>query len=209
MSLPNNISLLSYKWREVYNSILRLKFYTYLEITNSKLIKDLDCEFNSFAKKYVCTQDTNLRFFGGNTLIGFSYLVLVRMFEILNKYFDKAQIDNLFKTSDWKAIGINQFSDLSKKYKINIDVLVETKRNGTKYYDSDTDKLAFLMRKIRNAVSHYRYEHPDMLSIRLTDVNGQGQVELDLTMPYADFINFCADMGCIINDTLIKNHFKK
>ncbi|MGC9367531.1 MAG: hypothetical protein ACP5FK_10900, partial [bacterium] len=64
-------------------------------------------------------------------------------------------------------------------------------------------------RKIRNAVSHYRYEHPDMLSIRLTDVNGQGQVELDLTKPYADFINFCADMGCIINDTLIKNHFKK
>jgi len=87
---------------------------------------------------------------------------------------------------------------------ININILAETKKNGTKHYNSDTEKLAFFMRKIRNSVSHYRYEHPDMSSIRLEDVNFQEVIELDITMPYAEFINFCADMGCIINDTIIK-----
>ena len=120
MSSSNHISSFKNKWLEVYNSIVRLKFYTYLEMKDSQLIKDLDLEFTLFAKKYVGTQDTNLRFFGGNTLIGFSYLVLVRMFETLNKHFNDTQIDDLFKTSDWQALGINQFSDFTAKYKINI-----------------------------------------------------------------------------------------
>ncbi|KQC13678.1 MAG: hypothetical protein APR63_07875 [Desulfuromonas sp. SDB] len=205
MIASNNDLSLKNKWLEVYNSIVRLKFYTYLEMTNSQLIKELDREFTLFVNNYVGIQDNNLRFFGGNTLIGFSYLVLVRMFECLKKHFDKTQIDELFKTSDWQAIGINQFSDFTNKYRITIAYLAETKNNRTRYYNSDTEKLVFFMNKIRNSISHYRYEHPDMLSIRLTDVKikkKQEKIELDITMPYAGFINFCADIGCIINDTI-------
>jgi hypothetical protein len=174
-------------------------------MTNSQLIKELDREFTLFVNNYVGIQDKNLRFFGGNTLIGFSYLVLVRMFEFLKKHFDKTQIYELFKSSDWQAIGISQFSDFIHKYRITNAYLAETKKNGTRYYNSDTEKLAFFMNKIRNSVSHYRYEHPDMSSIRLTDLNMQGQIELDITMPYSVFINFCADIGCIINDNIIKD----
>ena len=199
-------SVFRVRWLEVFNSILRLKFYAYLEMTDSQLIKDLDCEFTLFAKRHVNAQEDNLRFFGGNTLMGFSYLVLVRMFETLKSQFDQKQIDKLFMNSDWGNVGIHNFSDLTKKYSIQINTLAETKSNGKKNYNTEAEKIVFLMRKIRNSVSHYKYEHPDIQSIRLQDMNLKGVVELDVSMPYAAFLNFCADLGCIINDIVIRDH---
>ncbi len=194
------------RWLEVFNSILRLKFYAYLETKNSHLLEELDNEFTEFARKSVNAKENNLRFFGGNTLMGFSYLVLVRMFETLKSKFDHKYIDQLFLTSDWGNLGINNFSDLKSKYNMQINTFAEKKSNGKRYYDTDTEKIRFLMNKIRNSVSHYRYDHPDDRTIRLKDINSGGIVELDMSMSYASFLNFCADVGCLVNDTIIRDY---
>ena len=194
------------RWLEVFNSIVRLKFYAYLETRNSHLLEDLDNEFTEFAQKYVNTKENNLRFFGGNTLMGFSYLVLVRMFETLKSKFELKQIDQLFLTSDWGNLRINNFSDLMSKYGMQINTFAEKKSNGKRYYNTDAEKIVFLMNKIRNSVSHFRYDHPDDRTIRLQDINSGGIVELDMSMSYASFLNFCADVGCIVNDIIIRDH---
>ena len=45
------------KWMDVYNSIIRLKFYTYLETTNSELLKNFDTEFSNFVRTHLNIND--------------------------------------------------------------------------------------------------------------------------------------------------------
>ena len=192
------------KWLEIYNSIIRLKFYTYLENNQSELLIKLDSEFAAFVKTHVGITQDGLRFFGGNTLMGLAYLTLIRMFETLNYELDSDDVDRLFKRTNWKLIGLNSFSDIENKYNLKLNVLATSTAKGKKYYNNDLEKIHFFIRKIRNSVSHYSYDHPNKNSIRLIDKNQQNIIELDVVMPYADFLNFCADIGIALNDAIIK-----
>jgi len=204
MSFLSQKPNLQKKWLEIFNSIIRLKFYTYLENNQSELLSRLDSEFAAFVKTHVGITQDDLRFFGGNTLMGLAYLTLIRMFETLNSELDSDDVDRLFLSANWEAIGLKSFSDLENRYNLRLNVLATSTAKGKKYYDNDLEKIHFFIRKIRNSVSHYRYDHPNNKSIRLIDKNQQNTIELDVVMPYANFMNFCADIGIVLNDAIIK-----
>jgi hypothetical protein len=196
------------KWMHIYNSIVRLKFYNYLEINGGAIMDDLDKQFTDFVASHLGIHEKGLRFFGGNTLVSFAYLILVRMNEVLKSELSPEDVKQVFSDLDWKIIEVDGFSELQTKYKINMVTLVEVSAKGKKYYTNDMEKLRHFIRKLRNSVSHNNYDHPDEHSIRLFDIEPHSKtMEMDVVMPYADFLNFCADIGIIVHETVRKQYF--
>ena len=69
-------------------------------------------------------------------------------------------------------------------------------------YES-TNELQFLMRKIRNSISHFRYEiHTN--NILLKDVHNNKQV-FRVSMPAHHLLNLTIDFIQIINEFLVSN----
>ena len=132
------------KWLSVYNSIIRLKFYSYLDQNNLRIIKDIDKEY----QKFVNTNNLNLdnetvRFFGGHFLLGLSYLILVRTNEFLNKEFTETEKNKVLDIKNWQELGIEDFNKILSRYNIELLTLSETKNNGDYNYTNDSEKLAF------------------------------------------------------------------
>jgi hypothetical protein len=139
-------------WLEVYNSIVRLKFYMYLESCKKDRIVQLDREFTLFAQTHINPKEKELRFFGGNTLMAFSYLVLVRMFEALKEEFGQNEMEQILNNASWNYIGGDEFSVLKDKYNIEVRVLVDRNAKGKMYYTNEKEELIFFLRKLRNSV---------------------------------------------------------
>ena len=132
------------KWLSVYNSIIRLKFYSYLDQNNLRIIKDIDKEY----QKFVNTNNLNLdnetvRFFGGHFLLGLSYLILVRTNEFLNKEFTETEKNKVLDIKNWQELGMEDFNKILSRYNIELLTLSETKNNGDYNYTNDSEKLAF------------------------------------------------------------------
>ena len=195
------------KWMNIYNSLIRMKFYAFLETSKPEVIVELDNHFQGF----VDTQGLNpsnkdkVRFFGGDMLIGLSYLILVRTTEYIKNELDDIERIEVLKISNWNLYNISTFNDLISKYSINVTKLADKKHNGDLYYTNDSEKLEYYIRKLRNSLGHYHYINPDMKSIKLTDINPRNQqIEMECEFKYSDFLNFCMDYGYIVNASLYK-----
>lgn len=72
------------KWMLIFNSFARLQFYAFLETQRPNAITDLDKHFQDFVDLhgYNPNKTDTVRFFGGDMLIGLSYLILVRTLNI-------------------------------------------------------------------------------------------------------------------------------
>ena len=199
------------KWINVYNSILRLRFYAYLETYNPSVLKDIDNSFQDFVDRF--NQNPNkdeVRFFGGQMLMGLSYLILVRTNEYINSDLTPEEAEIVLKIENWRTLIIESYDDLISHYCIDVKILRERKSNGELHYSNDQEKLQYFIRKLRNAVSHYHYENPTNESIKLTDINpNNNQTEMECLFKYSDFLIFCMDFGTVINDTLFRLNKKE
>ena len=93
------------KWMNIYNSILRLRFYAYLESRKPSVINEFDTHFQEFVDTFGLNSNKDtVKFFGGQMLIGLSYLILVRTneyikndytYDLYNKYKDPGKISEI------------------------------------------------------------------------------------------------------------------
>jgi hypothetical protein len=199
------------KWMKIYNSIIRFKFYTYLEAQKPNIIEDFDKHYQDFVNTHMeNTNNDKVLFFGGDMLIGLCYLVLVRTNEFLKNELDSVQIDKILSIENWELIGVRNLKELENKYDIEIKQLAEKTKKGKSYYSNDSEKLLFFIRKLRNSLGHYRYENPTLDSIKLVDENPNNKItEMECIFKYADFLNFCSDFGILVNDGLYKMFHKE
>jgi hypothetical protein len=197
------------KWMNIYNSLLRIKFYAYLEMFKPEVISNLDKHFQEFV-------DTNglnpsktdiVRFFGGDMLIGFTYLTLVRTVEYIEKSIDDFERTEVLKISNWNLFNVSTYNDIISKYSINVIKLPQNRPNGKPFYTNDIEKLEYFIQKIRNSISHHKYANPDMENLILIDDYG-GYTKMECVFKYSDFINFCMDYCFIVNKSLYELHHK-
>ncbi|MBA7528585.1 hypothetical protein ES705_20773 [subsurface metagenome] len=190
------------KWLNIYNSILRLKFYTYLETHNPDVIKEFDSHFQRFINEHgLNTKVEKVKFFGGDILVGLCYLILVRTNEFIKNELNEAEKDIVLQIDNWKIFGVSNFSDITSRYNLTITTLVEKNNRGNFYYTNDREKLEFFIRKLRNAISHHNYDHPSKSHIKLIDQNPNDR-KMECIFKYSGFINFCMDFGHMVNDCL-------
>jgi len=194
------------KWMNIYNSIIRLRFYAYLESNKPTVINEFDKHFQDFMDSFgLNPKKDTVKFFGGQMLIGLSYLILVRTNEYIKNELSESEAEDIIKIENWKRIGIKNYNELISKYNIKIKTLKEKNKKGAPLDYDDNQKLDYFLRKLRNAVSHYSYD-TDNDNITLTDINPNSKdVEMKCSLKYPDFLNFCADYGTIINDALRAN----
>lgn len=193
------------KWLNIYNSILRLRFYAFLELKKSFVINEFDTHFQEFVDDFGLNKNKDeAKFFGGQMLIGLSYLILVRTNEYIKNELSEREAIDVLKIDNWKIINISSYEAFVLKYNINVKSLKEKNKKGILLYNNDTQKLNYFVKKIRNSVSHYRYD-TNIDNITLTDINpNSNDIEMKCSLKYSDFLNFCADYGTIINESLIK-----
>ena len=197
------------KWMLIFNSWTRLQFYAFLETQRPEAIADLDNHFQYFVDSYGYNPDKidKVRFFGGDMLIGLSYLILVRTFEYIDKELDYSEKSNVLEISNWNLFDVFTFNDLVSKYSINVIKLLDKKQNGTTIYSNDSEKLEYFIRKLRNSIGHHHYTNPDMESIKLIDINPySGNTEMECIFKYSSFLNFCMDYFHIVNTKLYSLH---
>ena len=192
------------KWLNIYNSIIRLKFYAYLESERSNVLNEFDSQFQKFVDDFgINPKNEKVRFFGGQFLIGLSYLILVRTSEFIKNELSDTDAEIVLKIDNWKQFKVESFSDLVSRYRIKVNTLIDRKNNGKLIYSDDHQKLKFFITKLRNAVSHFNYENPDNYTIKLKDINpNSDRLEMECLFNYADFLNFCMDFGFIVNNCL-------
>ncbi|TYB72675.1 hypothetical protein ES676_10905 [Bizionia saleffrena] len=193
------------KWMNIYNSILRLRFYAFLELKKSFVINEFDTHFQEFVDDFNLNKNKDkAKFFGGQMLIGLSYLILVRTNEYIKNELSEREAIDVLKIDNWKIIEISSYEAFVFKYNISVKRLKEKNKKGILLYNNDSQKLNYFINKLRNSVSHYRYD-TDIDNIILTDINpNNNDIEMKCSLKYSDFLNFCADYGTIVNDTLIK-----
>ncbi|HNW51941.1 MAG TPA: hypothetical protein PKH79_12720 [Prolixibacteraceae bacterium] len=194
------------KWMFIFNSFVRLQFYAFLETHRPEAIADLDKHFQYFVDTngYNPQKTDTVRFFGGDMLIGLSYLILVRTFEYVNKDLSNNEKLDVLKIENWNIFKVTTFDNLINRYSITVNLLADQRKNKL-YYSNDAEKLDFFVRKIRNSIGHHRYTYPDMDSIKLIDINN-GIVEMECVFKYSNFLNFCMDYFHIVNTKLYSIH---
>jgi len=196
------------KWLEIYNSIIRLKFYSYLKMQNSRIINDIDKEYQQFVNNNnLNPKDEAVEFFGGDFLIGLSYLILVRTNEFLNKESLKAEKYKVLDIENWKKLGIESFDKILSKYNIELITLLDTKNNRDYNYMNDNEKIAFFLTNIRHSLSHYNYNKTDLETIKFWN-NHNNKLKMECKMKYSSFLNFSADFGIAVNIGLGKIYKK-
>lgn len=191
------------KWLSVYNSIIRLKFYSYLASNESEIVNEIDKEYQKFVNDFdLNPNDEKVKFFGGHFLMGLSYLILVRTNEYLTKEFTISERCEILSIENWKQLGINDFNKILSNYNIDLITLRET-NNGGYNYTNDSEKLEFFLGNIRHSLSHYNYENSDLRTIRLWNYYN-GIMKMECEIPYSSFLNFSADFGIAVNEGLKK-----
>ncbi len=197
------------KWMLIFNSWTRLQFYAFLETQRPEAITNLDKQFQDFVDSYGYNpyKTDTVRFFGGDTLIGLSYLILVRTFEYIDKELNDIEKRDVLEISNWNLINVFTFNDLVSRHSINVIKLLDKKQNGSKLYSNDSEKLEYFIRKLRNSIGHHHYTNPDMDSIKLIDINpNSGNIEMECIFKYSSFLNFCMDYFHIVNTKLYSLH---
>jgi hypothetical protein len=150
IKIPNS------KLYEIFLSLQLMKYYYHLT-------KDLDSlnhtrnKYDDFVKQQFGDEQNN-SFDCPPNIIAFSYLLLVRIIELINIYFKN---DNLktFCNEYWDAFRKNKsfqdFNDLLKSYGIEIiDNLIPNNIQSAENYM----KWYYFSKNIRNSISHWRYK---------------------------------------------------
>jgi len=194
------------KWKNIFNSVLRLRFYAFLETYKPFVLKDIDNHFQDFVDSFNLNPvKDEVKFFGGQMLMGLSYLTLVRTNEYIKSELTPGEVETVLRIENWNALNINSYDDFISRYGFNVRILRERKSNGVLNYHNDQEKLQYFIKKLRNAVSHYHYDNPTNETIKLTDINPKNnQSEMECILSYSDFLNFCMDFATVINDTLYR-----
>jgi hypothetical protein len=184
------------KWLHIYSNILRMSYIAYLESYKRNKLQEIDTDFSYFLKNNLETsQDlSQVKFFGGDFLMSFAYQILVRTFEFIEK--QKEIESNQFYSELEEYFKLEEFLN-EGSVKVEIPAKKDLSENGVKNF----------IKKLRNGVSHSRFEHPDYYSIRLYNVKSDGKINFQIVFQYDAFLNFCKDFGFMVNKNLIKKNF--
>ncbi len=195
-----NFSIPRKKWIEVYNSIILLFFFIDEYKNNIDSFQKVNEKFNKYCNQNkIIGEGFNL--LGGDNLLFFGYLVIVRTFEIIAFHIG-GNIKQRNQFYEWiiekaKEEGFTSFDDIIRKFNITI----KTFAYGGK---SDEEKLYQLFRHIRHSLSHFSYEtntSTNEIDLKSVDLKSQN-VKLEMIIPMHNMLGLTAYFGRWVNNTL-------
>jgi len=194
------------KWMNIYNSLLRLCFHQYINQAKPEVIEEFDSHYQNFIDKHWSNPNKEkVRFFGGDMLLGMAYLTLHRTVEFTKSDLTCSEAEEVLAIKNWNVLNIRTYSDFITYYGIDVVYLAETKSNNSPLYSSESEKLEFFIKKIRNSVGHYNYEIIGIDAIRFFDVlPNNGTKQMECVFNYSQFLRFCIEYVSIVNDVLRK-----
>lgn len=176
-----------------------MNFCAYLESYEPEILTNFDSKFSKFLKENLETSQNlnDIRFFGGDFLMSFAFHTLVRTFEFIQDHREEINLDDFFN-----EIEAN-FDFYRVLYESNLEVRVP---DEDEIYNKGFQKF---IRKLRNAISHSRFYHPDSYSIGLFNIAFSGQKNFEVIFKYDAFLNFCKEFFDKVNNTLISQGLLK
>lgn len=171
-----------------------MEFCAYLESQEKGFLEKFNSKYSTFLKeKYPVSEDMDkAKFFGGDFYISFAYHSLVRVLEFLNKQKE-------IEVSEFLSSLKMNFSEILNKKNLKVSIPKEK--------DLLSAGFENFIKKLRHALSHSNYSHPDYHSIKLWNINNNGNKNCEVIFQYDAFLNFCRDFGFEVNEELIRRGF--
>lgn len=186
------------KWLPVFNSILRLKFYAYISNpVNREVLYPIDREYQRFISDAGFNPDNEeVKFFGGDFLFGFVYVILVRTHEFLQNELTNENRKRILQISNWP--NLSSFKEIIDFYNIDLKEFKERDVKGRPFYNNEDEKLSFLIANIRHSFSHFKYESISSDKLRLFN-KYNNNIKMDCIIPKASLVDFSADYGIAVD----------
>jgi hypothetical protein len=157
------------------------------------LIQGINERFNIFCKKLGIKGKKYLLVEGGDNLLAFCYLIIVRIIEIIDKAVgkDTAQICQWIMEEAKEDRGLNSFDAIRDYYECQI----------TFVYEGKPDEIYQFFRNIRHAISHFRYKIDYTESrVSLESIEPRSKKpELIMEIPMNQMLNLTAYFGTWVN----------
>jgi len=191
------------KWIEIYNSIILLFYFIKSYTSNYTKSRDSIEKLNKYINKFRLEYNINggdFNIIGGANLLVFVYLVIVRIYEYMNKAtngYKEGKIDIFKDIMEYsKEMGYNSFDDIIEKFNVELTTFAYSDKNNH-------EKLYYFFEHIRHSISHFSY-HVDVEQEKVKLISKDpksSKPKLDMEIPMLRLLELTANFGMWINNT--------
>lgn len=177
-------------WLQIYVGLKLVRFYA-KSIENGSIEK-ARLEYQDFLQTDFPADQEKNHFDSVPNLISFIYLLLVRSHDIMKQYIEPHREEIFLQIGN--LLNLKNENDLLGRYHMIIMVWNKNKNND----------LQYLVGKIRNSISHFRYKitGPNIL---LTDgymKNGEFNQNFRVSLPVNKMLNLTIEFVSIMSDVI-------